>query len=323
MSAAIQKELVEVTELSTKRGEDRQAFLNRLVVAVAELADKDWDSLSKDAQDWYNNAADAKNAKKEIPDLVEAEEEPKSTRRRGAEEPAGETTSGVIEITTKDLKDGMPVTITTKRGKEESGHVIEVTKSLVAIKLGNGDEVEFDFERIAKMTTLAEAKSSGRRKSGDDDGEPAGDPVKVGAEVTVTTKRGKEVTGKIVELDDEVIVLDVSGKEEEFARERVESIKPVKGAAKDEPKSTRRGASAETESKGKDAGESKRSSNPGISIGTRIKELIADNPSADEAAIAKLLKKEGLEFRDNTLSLNFKDCHKFLDVLKERKMLKL
>lgn len=317
MSSKIEKELVEVTDLSTKRGEDRQAYLKRLVVAVSELSDKDWEGLSKDAQDWYNNAADAQNAKKALPDFEEEETPAPTTRRRksGDDDETSSDAGKAVEVKAKDVKVDMPLTITTKRGKTETGHVVEVDDDVVVIKLGNGEEVEFNFDRIETMTTLAASKSSGR-KSGDDETEA--DPIKVGAKVTVVTKRGKEYTGEIVEMDDEVLVLDCDGKEEELARDRVESIKLAGGKAKAEEKtSSRRGAKDEGEK-----GESKRSTNNGVSIGTRIKELIADNLDADEAAIAKLLKKEGLEFRENTLNLNYKDCHKFIEILKERKMLK-
>ena len=134
------------------------------------------------------------------------------------------------------------------------------------------------------------------------------------------TKRGKEVTGKIVELDDEVIVLDVDGKDEELSRDRVESIKPVK-AAKAET-SSRRGAAKE-DAKDEPEGKTKRASNAeGVSIGTRIKELIAEDFDASEADIAKILKKEGIDFKDNTLKLNYVDCHKFIVILKAKKRIK-
>jgi len=142
------------------------------------------------------------------------------------------------------------------------------------------------------------------------------------------TKRGKEYVGKIVEMDDEVLVLKTDGGEEELARDRVETIKLVGGKAeKEEPKASgRRSSKAEDKGGDDDKGgdeKAKRSSNNGVSVGTRIKEIIADDIEATEADVAKILKKEGLEFRENTLKLNYVDCHKFLDVLKAKKLLKL
>lgn len=306
MTSKIQKELAEATDINPKRGEDHQEYLARLVKGVAALSDKEWDGLSQKAQDWYNDAADAKNAKaKTLPDFPDAE--------KAEEEAPAKPKVGVV------------AKITTKRGKSSTGTIVEIDDDVVVIKHGDGSEEEFDRSRVESIEV-----AGGGAKADADDGEDA-DPIKVGVEVTVVTKRGKEVTGKIVEIDDEVVVLDVDGKDEEFDRSRVEAIKPVKaakpaakGKAKDEaeeeaPK-TRRGAA-----KGDDAGDEKpkRSSNAaGVSVGTRIKELIADDLEATEAEIGKILTKEGIEFRENTLSLQFKDCHKFVDILKAKKMLK-
>lgn len=321
MTSKIQKELAEATDINPKRGEDHQEYLARLVKGVAALSDKEWDGLSQKAQDWYNDAADAKNAKaKTLPDFPDAEkaeeEAPKSSRRGAAKE----------EEAPAKPKVGVVAKITTKRGKSSTGTIVEIDDDVVVIKHGDGSEEEFDRSRVESIEV-----AGGGAKADADDGEDA-DPIKVGVEVTVVTKRGKEVTGKIVEIDDEFVVLDVDGKDEEFDRSRVEAIKPAKaakpaakGKAKDaaeeeEAPKTRRGAA-----KGDDAGDEKpkRSSNAaGVSVGTRIKELIADDLEATEAEIGKILTKEGIEFRENTLSLQFKDCHKFVDILKAKKMLK-
>lgn len=320
MTSKIQKELAEAADINPKRGEDHQEYLARLVKGVAALSDKEWDGLSQKAQDWYNDAADAKNAKaKTLPDFPDAEkaeeEAPKSSRRGAAKE----------EEAPAKPKVGVVAKITTKRGKSSTGTIVEIDDDVVVIKHGDGSEEEFDRSRVESIEV-----AGGGAKADADDGEDA-DPIKVGVEVTVVTKRGKEVTGKIVEIDDEVVVLDVDGEDEEFDRSRVEAIKPVKAAkpaakgkakdaAEEEAPKTRRGAA-----KGDDAGDEKpkRSSNAaGVSVGTRIKELIADDLEATEAEIGKILTKEGIEFRENTLSLQFKDCHKFVDILKAKKMLK-
>lgn len=311
----IQKELVEVTELSTKRGEDRQDFLGRIVKAVANLSDKEWEGLSQEAQDWFNDAADAKNAKAkalpDFPDLDAADEAPeeKKTSRRGAAKEEAEAPA--------KPKVGAVAKVTTKRGKSSTGTIVELDDEVVVLKMGDGSEEEFDRSRVESI----EVASTGKAAKAE---EPEADPVKVGAEVTVVTKRGKEVTGKIVEVDDEVIVLDVDGKDEEFARDRVESIKPVKSANAEPEAKTRRGAAKdEPEDEKQEGDKPKRSSNPaGVSVGTRIKELIADDLEATPEQIGKILKKEGIEFRDNTLKMQYTDCHKFVDILKAKKMLK-
>jgi len=318
----IQAELLKATDLSTKRGEDRQDFLARLMKGVAELSDKSWEGLSQKAQDWFNDAADAKNAKaKTLPDFpdmeAEAEEEaPAKSSRRGAAK----------EEAPAKPKVGVVAKITTKRGKSSTGTIVEIDDDVVVIKHGDGTEEEFDRTRVESI----EVAGDGKEEAQD---EPEGPSFKVGSEVTVLTKRGKSVTGKIVEMDDELLVLDVDGKDEEFNRDRIESITIVGGKVKgtkiekeEAPaKSSRRSAAKDDagDDKGDDAGEKKRSSNaPGVSVGTRIKEIIADDLEATEADIAKILKKEGIEFRENTLKLNYVDCHKFLDILKKKKLIK-
>jgi ribosome maturation factor RimP len=305
----IQAELAEATEVTLKRGGDRQEFLIALLKAIAKLSDKEWEKLSQEAQDWFNEAADAQNAKaKTIPDFPDLEKEEtkeeKTTGRRGAT---------VDKVEESVMKVGQQVKLTTKRGKVIEGKVVELDKEVVVVKTADGEE-ELALDRI-------ESKEIFHGDAGGADDGPA-DPIKVGVTVTLITKRGKEYVGKIVELDGDLVVLDVDGKDEEFDRGRVESITPVKAKGKDEEKTTgRRGASKD---KVDDAdADKKRSSNPaGVSIGTRIKELIADDMDATEADLAKILKKEGIEFRENTLKLNYSDCHKFLDVLKAKKLIK-
>jgi ribosome maturation factor RimP len=331
--------LKKALELSPKRGEERQAFLDRVLVEIAGLPDAEWDELPKDVQNWFNEAADVKNTNvkaskpqplPDFPDLEEAEEaeEPKTTRRRAsADDEVKEdkkASAKLVEVTKPKV--GQVLKVTTKRGKEIDGHVVEVDSEVLVLKLGNGEEEELDRSRIEKMETLPEA-------SDDKDDDGAADPVKVGAAVTLTTKRGKEITGKIVELDDEVVVLETDDGEEEFSRDRVEKIE-VKGGrtskakAKDEEpedtKTTRRSAKADKgDGEGEDKAKRTRSTNEGgVSIGTRIKELIAEDFEATKDDIAKILKKEGLEFRENTLSINYTDCHRFLDILKAKKKLK-
>lgn len=308
------EELVKATELSTKRGEERQDFLLRLIKAVQGLSDAEWDQLSDEAQGWFNAAVDAKNAKAkdvpDFPDLPKAEPESnKTSRRRGSSSDEKEAPAAKV---------GAKVEITTKRGKKITGKIVELDKEVMVIDTGDGEE-EVALDRIESTSVF-----HGDAEPGDDKADTV-DPIKVGAEVTVKTKRGKEFVGKIVELDDEVLVLKTADGEEELSRDRIDTITPAKGSAKanDEAKSSRR-SSAKDDDKGGDDGDSKkRASNGGVSVGTRIKEIIADNIDATEADVAKILKKEGLEFRENTLKLNFADCHKFLDVLKAKKLLKV
>lgn len=312
----IKAELMKAAEIThPMRKEENHDFLVRLIKGVTGLDDGPWEALSQPAKDWFNDAVDAMNAKaKELPPFPDAEtaaakDEPKTASRRGAK---AETKAAAPKV-------GDDVTVLTKRGKSVVGEIVELDDEVVVIDV-DGKEEEFDLSRVESIT-INGGKTAAKDEDEAEDG-PAG--PKVGDDVTVVTKRGKEITGKIVEIDDEIIVLDVDGKEEEFDQSRIETIKAV--AAKAEPKASgRRGAKAEPKDEDEadaKAEKPKRSSNGEVSIGTRIKELIAADLEATEADIAKILKKEGLEFRENTLKLNYTDAHKFIVILKAAKLIK-
>lgn len=300
----IQKELADAAEVDPKRGEDRQDFLLRLALAVNKLPDAAWEKLSKDAQNWANNAADAANKKADLPDFPDAEQPESSGRRRvSAESP--------YEPRVKD-----DVKVTTKRGKIVTGKIVELDKEVIVLKTTSGEEEEISQDRVEKIEPLA---------GGSDKPEAPRDP-KVGDTVTITTKRGKVVTGELVEDSDETFALKVNGEVEDFDKSRVESIKIEGGSrASAGASSGRRSGGAdnpEAEGGATDSGKRTRASNAGVSVGTRIRELIIEDFSRTVEDIGKLLKKENLEFRDNTLSLNYTETHKLLDLLKKSGKLK-
>jgi len=315
--SAIEKTLVDL-DIKPKRNEDRQDFLRRAAKEVAALPDKDWDALSDEAQDWANSVVDAINAKAKVlpdfPDLVVEQPETETRSRRSAPKDDADDkkgTPGTKAIDPSKVKVKMAVKVVTKRGKELSGTVIEIDKEVLVLRQGNGDEEELNIDRIETIYTLD--------TGADDDAEA--DPIKVGAEVVVTTKRGKELSGKIVELDGELLVLATADGEEELMRDRVESIKVKGGRAAAEPETKSRRSAPKDE--GGEATDKKRSSNPaGVSVGQRIKELIAEDPSASIDDIDKALTKEGLEYKETSLKMNYADCHKFLECLKAAKRLK-
>ncbi len=310
----IQKELCEAAETDPKRGEDRQDFLLRLALAVNKLPDSEWNKLGKEAQSWVNDASDAANAKKELPDFSDAEKaESGSSRRRVSQEDAA---PAPYEPKLKD-----DVKATTKRGKIVTGKIVEMDKDIIVLKLVDGGEEELNRDRIEKIEPLGGSKDPAE--------EGPRDP-KVGDTVTVTTKRDKVVTGEVVEMDKDIIVLKlVDGGEEEFMRDRIASIK-VEGGRRAESGSTgRRSADSSKDNEGKgdekpaaEDGKRTRATNAGVSVGTRVRELIIENMDAKLEDISKMLKKENLEFRENTVQLNYADAHKLLDMLKKRKMLK-
>ena len=81
MSSAIELELQKATKTNPRKKEPRQKYLARLIEAVQELKDNEWEELSNEAQVWVNEGAEAikKNADdpeiEDFPDLEDAEEE--------------------------------------------------------------------------------------------------------------------------------------------------------------------------------------------------------------------------------------------------------
>lgn len=82
MANAIESELLEATGLKKKVGETFQKLASRLVGAVAEMPEDEWDKLSDEAQAWHNAGSKAINANKDVARFP-ADEEP-------ADEPADE-----------------------------------------------------------------------------------------------------------------------------------------------------------------------------------------------------------------------------------------
>jgi hypothetical protein len=304
----IEKELCDAAEVDPKRGESRGDFLLRLALATNALSDKEWDKLSQPAQDWVNKASDAVNDKKSVPDFPDAEAPASSGRRRVSEEK--EVADKPFEPKLKD-----DVKILTKRGKTVTGKIVEMDKEVIILQNIDGGDEEVSRDRIEKIEPLV----GGSGKSADREDDGPRDP-KVGDTLTVTTKRGKVATGEVTELTDELIVLKVNGAEEEFDRDRVESIK-IEGGGRRSSRGDSDSKEGKKEDKPADGGRT-RSTNAGVSVGTRIRELICDDLKASQEDIGKALKKEGLEFRENTLQLNYQDVHKTLDILRKRGLLK-
>lgn len=345
--SAIKKALVAATGIEAKRGEDDEDFKVRLIKAVADLDDKSWDKLSTEAQDWFNDAADAYKSKKALPPFGDEKEEKKEekkeepyTRRRRSSDDDDEKTAKKEEKPAKP-KVGDLVSFKTKRGKEVKGvEVIEITDEFIAVK-EDGEEVEYDLEKITNLTVdekeerKEESSSRRRRSSGDDDDEKRAkkedkNPIqecKKGDQVVIVTKRDRTVKGKVVEVTEEFVAVDTGDEEVEIDISKMASL-TIDGG-KEESSSRRRRSSEDADEKSskkeeKDEPRKRTSSeeNGGVSVTTRMRELIAEDPDAKMEDVAKLLKKEGLTYRDNTLKLVYADCHKFLGILRDKKRLK-
>lgn len=58
--------LATATGVKQKKNEDAQVYYQRLVAGVAELSDEEWNKLPREAQDWYNAAAEEVNQGKPV-----------------------------------------------------------------------------------------------------------------------------------------------------------------------------------------------------------------------------------------------------------------
>lgn len=318
--SAIRKELMDAAKMDPKRGEDDATFLIRLQKAISEEIDEaTWAGLSEKAQDWNNDAADAITAGKSIPpfpDETAAAPAPAPSRRRGA-------TAEPEQTVAYDPKKGDEVEVTTKRGKLVAGFIVELDAEVIVLNPeANGPEAK-DIELPLPGSVVKPMVGAGLTKAAVDPKEP--EEPEIGDTVAVITARDKNIVGLVVELSAETMVLkDSTGEEHELGINRLKSVL-VKGkpaAAPAPAASGRRGAAAPAPAPA--AGEkAKRASNPaGVSVGQRINEMVIDNPAMKVEEIGAALKKEGLEFRDNTLGMTFSSAHKFLDLLRARKLFK-
>ena len=329
----IQQELAAATEVTKKRGQDEQEYMKALVKATSDLADADWNKLSVEAQDWFNEAADAVNQKNPIAGFPDAEPpaEDKPSRRRAAKEEPKEEPADPVDPEVGDI-----VKIVTKRNKTIEGKVIEIDEEVVVVE-SDGEELEVARDRIDTITVAEppEEKSKTRsRKAADEEPE---DPVvaepKEGDSITAVSARDKEYSGEVIEIGDDLIVIkDAQGEELELTPSKLKSL--VIHAA--EVKSGRRKAADDSDDAGDPkprskkeepagSGKPKRTStkdNGGVSATGRMRELILDDMDAKVEDIAKLLNKEGIQYRPNTLSLVFADVHKLLSLMKAKKIIK-
>lgn len=321
----IQKELSDATEVTKKRGQDEQEFLKALIKAVSDLKDPEWNKLSTEAQDWFNEAADLMNKKKDLPAFPDAEAAPA--------EPATRTRSAKKEEPAKaDPQVGDTVTIVTKRNKTITGKIVEIDKEVIVVD-SDGEELEVAHDRIDTLTIASdEPKKSSRRKAADDEPEvPAVAEPKVGDNITAITARDKTYSGEVVEVEDDLIVIkDADGEELELTPSKLKSL--IIAAA--EVKSSRRKAADDGDDEPKTRGAKKEDAagdkpkrtsakdNGGVSATVRMRELIIDDMDAKVEDIAKQLKKENIQYRDNTLNLVFADVHKLLAIMRAKKVIK-
>lgn len=334
----IREELLKAAGLTVKRGETEVDFIKRLVVAVSNDVDEPtWNALSSPAQDWNNKAADAVEAGKPIPDfpdLDKAAGQAATTRRRG-------TGTGVTAAPAPayEPKVGDNVVVTSKRGKSTQGVIVDLSADLIVLnKDGEAGDEANDVEVPATGATIVlsntpeagEAKQVTQAQNSEEPPEP-----EVGDTVEAITARDKVIVGIVLEMGEEDLVLkDAAGAEHELLQSKLKSLKvKVKGKAAAAPAPApapatgrRRGAAAPAAG-GEPAaapatGRTRASNAGGVSVGTRIQELMLDNPGITVEDVGKKLKAEKLDYRDNTLDLNYNQMSKTLKLMRDRKLIK-
>jgi hypothetical protein len=75
MASGIEQELLEASGFEPRRNLGRQDYLAALARAINEVDETDFDAMSVEAQDWFNDAVRALNKKKNLPDFPDAETE--------------------------------------------------------------------------------------------------------------------------------------------------------------------------------------------------------------------------------------------------------
>lgn len=326
----IQAELAKATGVNPEQGQSiiDPAYMKKLVRAVANLSDKDWDALSGPAQEHHNAAADAANAKKDIPnfpDYVEPEEAAPRRRRAAAEDDAPAAKAY------KPAK-GDEVEIVTSRDKVVVGKVVDPDDAGDLVLLVDGEEIGYGLAKLKSITQKnapePEADKPRHRRAAEDDDEPAVVEPEVGDTVEVENSRGAKKMGNIIEMDGEVLVIkDAAGEEIEYAREKVKSIVvKVKNA---KPASARGRVKAGDDDKGDTKKDDKparvgKEANGGVSVTTRLRELMCETPldplSLED--LGKAIKKEGLTCNDSTMKMVHADCVKLFKMLAAGKHLK-
>lgn len=322
---AVRKELEKATGVTRNSGEGEKEYLMRIMRKVAALDDKEWKALSEESQDWYNDAAEAVNAKKELPTLgdSEPEKEPETRSRRratdddGDEKPKGRSRAAAEEDDAPaDPKVGDTVTIKTEDGETFKGEVLEISERSIVID----DDGE---EEVIKRKNVKSIKVSGAKAEAAKD-EPPAEP-KVGDTVDVTMDDGEVYTGELIEAGERSIVVDVKGEEEVLKRKSVKSIKVAASKAKadDKPKEdekpagrSRRGAAKDDDGDKAPRTRARRGDGEESDVSKAWK-LIAENLDDDFAAVTKKVAKAGLDVKENTLNIKYNDVHKHYDLFKE------
>lgn len=332
----ILQELCAAVKVAVPAGNPESGFIEGVIEKVGKLNDAAWNALSEGAADYFNAAVDAVNLGNAIPALPDFAPPPPAAapapgRRRTAAAPAAP--AYVV---------GDEVVVTLKDGTTAAGEVVALDDNGELVLKDAEGELGVELNLIDSVTVKAPpaaAPAPGRRRTAAAPAAavaevPEPETPEVGDTVEIVNNRDKAYLGNIVEIDDTQVVITTAGGDElPFVREKIKSIvvkvknasaTPVAPAAPAGRARTRAAAPAAAAAAAPAAGEApaRASGNRGVSVGTRIRELILDNKAITMEQVGAKLKAEGLAFADTSLSMNYKDALAFLKLLADRKMLK-
>lgn len=297
----IQSQLMEATGIEEKNGEDRQDFLKRLSRATADLSDAKWNSLSGDAQNWFNDSADATNAKKPIPEFKDKEET--STRRRTtSSDDEGSSRRGDDDGGSRrrgsDDDEGSSRRRSSDDDKPKGPSAPKVGDTIEA-KRANGETITGKvvelYKQDGKDQIAIDVTKSSEGSSKDDLGERAFNMEKL----TVIWNSA----------DDKK-----ADKDEGSSRRRSDD---------DDGGSRRRGSDDDKKDDKKDSGgRSRATSDDGKSVTMRYREICCENLGKSHDECMKIADKEKLEIKDNTAKLVWADVDKTVKILDRLKLMK-
>jgi hypothetical protein len=100
--SAVEKELQEATGVKKKVAEKFQKYAVRLINAVQELKDPEWEALSTETQEWVNDGAKAIKAEEDVDGFPEDEAEAEEENEEAAEAAPATRTRGGGKTTEKE-----------------------------------------------------------------------------------------------------------------------------------------------------------------------------------------------------------------------------
>jgi hypothetical protein len=171
----IEQELLDATGCKAKEGESRQKYLRRLHDDVKDMDDDEWEALSDGAQKWYNQAADARNDKEDLPDFagVTAEEDDEVAKTTSKKE-SGDKPAAASK-TDKPSKTSKPAAAADNGGdeapakKKAAAGKPEKSESKPSRSEAKGDGIKMRIKRlvIKNPKTTVEDLMTALEKNGD------------------------------------------------------------------------------------------------------------------------------------------------------------